>query len=252
MVKEDKESPIAVFRAITASKPKFMDKTFTTLWDLLLFIAKQVLSTTECYQSYNLGRIRAGSMTRDNYKQHPVCYSGDIQTDIAKIRQGVSSGFAPCKIFRQVKSPAFRSQYSVIKYIAGHILETSMCYWGYDLEDIRNDDSDVHDLREIDTALINTVLFQTLGYFGMNSVISTYQINSARHVLCTSYRVCSTTWQTFILCKTWSGHDVIKSLGCATIGVADRSSAVCVPGTQQHFETCSLDGVTDHHRPYIR
>ena len=251
MVKEENKSPIVIFRAITASKPKFMDKTFTSLWDILLFIAKQGLPTTECYQGYNLGHIRAGSMTKENYNQYPVCYSRDIQTDITKIRQGVNSGLAPCRIFRQVQSDAFRSQYSVIKYIAGHILDTSKCYWGYDLEDIRNDDSDAHDLREIDTALINSDLFQTLEYFRDHTVISTDQINSARHILCTSNHVCSTTWQTFILCQTWKGHDVTKSLGCATRGVADRSSHVCIPDTEL-YETCNFVSAADPHRPNIR
>ena len=250
MVQSDKKSPIAIFRAITASKPKFMGKVFTTLWDLLHFVAIEVLPTTECYEGYNLGRIRAGSMTKDNYNEHPVCHSGDIQADVTKIRQEVSKGFAPCKIFRQVETAAFRSQYSVIKYIADHILKTSSCYWGYDLKFIRNDDSNVHDLREIDTALINSVLFQTLAYFPKNSVISNDQISTTRHVLCTSYHVCSTTWQTFILCQTWSGHDVTKLLGCTNTGNTD-TSVVCVPGTQQ-FEMCKVDNSFDPHLPYIR
>ena len=232
MVKSDL-SPSTIFRAIKASKPKFMSNTFNTLWDLLQLIAKQVLPTTSCYWNYNLADIRAGSMTKHNYNQYSICNSREIQTDVTKIKQGVNNGFAPCKIFRQVQGPVFRSRYSVMKFIADHILGSSSCYWGYDLENIRGH---VSNAREVDTALINSGLFQTLGYFRVSS-ISARQISIARHILCRAHNVCTTTWQTFILCQTWRGHDVIKSLGCASPGKADTSS-ICVPGTQ-HFETCS-------------
>ena len=231
MVKSDLESPTNIFRAIKASKPKFMSKTFNTLWDLLQFIAKQVLPTTSCYWGYNLADIRAGSMTNHDYNRYSICNSKEIQTDVTKIKQGVNNGFAPCKIFRQVQGPVFRSRFSIIKFISEHILDSSSCYWGYDLKSIRGQASNA---REVDTALINSSLFQTLGYFRVSS-ISDSQISSARVILCRAHNICTNTWQTFILCQTWRGHDVIESLGCAN--PADTSS-ICVPGTQ-HFETCS-------------
>ena len=233
MVKSDKEPPTAIFKVIKASRPKVMSQTFTTLWDVLNFIAKQALPTTQCYWGYNLGHIRAGSMTQYNYNQYSICNSGEIQTDVTKIKQGVTNGFAPCKILRQVQGAVFRSKYSVIKFISEHILDTSNCYWGYDLDNIRKQDSHV---REIDTALINTALFQKLGYFRLNH-INDGQISSARNILCSAHQVCSTAWQTFILCQTWRDNDGIQSLGCVNIG-STNTSPVCVPGTQ-HIETCS-------------
>ena len=234
MVKSDNESPTAIFRAIKASKPKAMGKTFTTLWDLLSFIAKQVLPETHCYWGYNLRDIRSGSMNKNNYLKYPICNSAEIQTDVTKIKQCVDAGFAPCKIFRQIQGTVFRSKYSVIKFIAEHILKTSNCYWGYNLENLRNEDSNEN---EIDTAVINTTLFQTLSYF-MTGQINTDQLSSARNILCSAHQVCSTAWQNFILCQTWKSHDVIHSLGCA---VTENSSAssVCIPAITQNFESCN-------------
>ena len=233
MVKSDVKSPADIFRAAKASKPKIMSKSFNVLWDVLGFIAKQVLPGTSCYWGYNLGDLRGGAMTRTNYYQYPICNSQEIQNDASTIKQGVKNGFAPCKLFRQVQGTVFRSQYSVVKYIADHIIKSSSCYWGYDLESLRKQDSNI---KEIDTALINSSLFQKLGYFRVSS-ISDSQISSARDLLCTAHHVCSTTWQTFILCQTWAGHDVTKSLGCANKKNTD-TTFVCVPGTQS-LETCS-------------
>ena len=231
MVKTDSEPPTDIFRTIKSSKPKFLSKTINTLWDLLQFIAKQVLPTTSCYWGYNLADIRAGSMTSNNYKQYSICNSKEIRTDVTKIKQGVNNGFAPCKIFRQVHGPVFRSRFSVIKFISEHILDSSSCYWGYDLKSIRGN---VSNAREVDTALINSILFQTLGYFRASS-ISKSQVSYARNILCRAHNICTNTWQNFILCQTWRGHDVIESLGCAK---SVDTSSICVPSTQ-HFEACS-------------
>ena len=233
MVKSDKKSPAVIFRAIKASKPKAMSKTFTALWDVLSFIAKQVLPTTSCYWGYYLGDIRGGAMTKSNYYQYPVCSSPEINNDVLKIQNGIKTGFAPCKIFRQVQGTIFRSKYSVVKYIADNIIKSSSCYWSYDLNDIRKQNSNA---KEINTALINSGLFQILSYFRV-SAISERQISSARDILCTAHQVCSTAWQNFILCKTWRGHGATKSLGCD--GKTDTDTAfVCVPGALS-LETCT-------------
>ena len=233
LVKSDLKSPTTIFRAIKTSKPKFMSKTFVTLWDLLHFIAKQVLPSTPCYWGYNLADIRLGTTTKANYNQASVCNSHEIQTNVETIKQGVSRGYAPCKIFRQVQGQVFRSRYSVVRFIADHVITTSGCYWGYDFATIRSGHSNV---KEVDTALINSGLFQTIGYFKASS-ISAEQVTIARDILCTAHTVCSANWQSFILCHTWKGHDAIKTLGCSGTGNSD-TSAVCIPGTQ-HFETCS-------------
>ena len=253
MVKQDEMSPIAIFRAITAEKPEFIGDTFSDLWDLLLFIAKKVLPETDCYHGYNLGFIRAGIMTKDNYEQHDLCYSEDIKTDVTMITEGVYSGRAPCRMFQDVQSAGFRSRYSVIKYIADHILSDSRCYWGYDLESVRKDVSDVHDLREIDTADINRQLFSTL-YYIRDSYDGSMEemLELGRKALCNDYHVCSTTWQTFIMCEAWKGHVSIEILGCNTRRVADRTP-LCVPDDGHSYETCSTTaGASDPHRPYIK
>lgn len=233
MVKSNLQSPSTIFRAVKISKPKFMTNTFSTLWDIVVFIAEQVLPSRSCYWGYNLSKIRAGSITKFNYNQASICNSTEIKTDVEKIQLGVSKGFAPCKIFRQVEGPVFRSRYNVIKFLADHVLETSSCYWGFDLANVRNKQSEV---TEVDTALVNSGLFQTIDYFRV-STIGAGEISTARNILCQVHAVCTSSWQTFILCHAWKGHDVVSLLGCSLTANSETSS-VCIPG-KQHFETCN-------------
>ena len=233
MVKTNLQSPSTIFRAVKLIKPKFMSNTFSTLWELLVFIAEQVLPRRSCFWGHNLSEIRAGTITKFNYTQASICNSTEMKTDIEKIQLGVSKGFAPCKIFRLVEGPVFKSRYNVIKFLADHVLERASCYWGYDLAKVRSKQLDV---REVDTALVNPGLFQTIDYFRA-SIIGTGEISTARNILCQVHAVCTSSWQTFILCHTWKGHDVVNFLGCSLTANSETSS-VCVPG-KQHFETCN-------------
>ncbi|CAC5378499.1 unnamed protein product [Mytilus coruscus] len=152
------EKPSEIFKFIKTHKPKLTKQMYSTLFDLLKFISKSVLPNRNCYWGHDLNLIRKGVTTVHNYIKSFICDSQEIVFLTNKIRNGVKTNIPVCRIARQVTGTIFRSRFTVIRYIADHILPNKDCYWGYDLSSIRGkpDEAEINNAK-VDAAFLTTM-----------------------------------------------------------------------------------------------
>ncbi|VDI25953.1 Hypothetical predicted protein [Mytilus galloprovincialis] len=225
------EKPSDIFKFIKMYKPKLTKQMYSNLFDLLKFISKSVLPNRNCYWGHDLNLIRKGVTTVHNYIKSSICDSQEIEYLTNEIRNGVKTNIPVCRIARQVTGTIFRSRFTVIRYIADHILPNKDCYWGYDLSSIRGTSDEVRgtpDVNEINNAKIDAAFITTM----KNLKTSNVPMSLIKPILKGQFGILTSKWQTFILYHIW--HN--KYMSNDTCPEAPCSST-CFPSTTQ-FDTC--------------
>ncbi|XP_061175555.1 uncharacterized protein LOC133184482 [Saccostrea echinata] len=232
-VKVRKKQPSRIFEELEVygSYTSIPKPVFSNLFDLLRYIAKDILPKTDCYWGHDLKLIRSGKRRQYNYLNSPVCPSSEIQETIKIIESGVKNITNPCLIYRHVKGNIFRSKYLVLRYIAEHIIPTSNCYWGYNLQTIRLNPNPI----ELEMVKISSTLFTMLKVFSIVKITEA-TVQRARAYMCSKSLICGENWQPFILCSVWKDSVDPNVLDCR-----GKSSSVndkyCVP-PQGRFQEC--------------
>ncbi|XP_062618546.1 uncharacterized protein LOC134280134 [Saccostrea cucullata] len=204
---------------------------FSNLFELLRYIAKDILPKTDCYWGHDLKLLRSGKRRQYNYLNSPICPSPEIKETIQVIESGVKNITNLCLIFRQVKGNIFRSKYLVLRFIAEHIIPTSNCYWGYNLQTIRQNPNPV----ELEMVKISSGLFTVLKIFSIASITPAI-VKNARSFLCSSSLICDVNWQSFVMCSVWKDSVDPKVLDCKGMSRSVRDK-YCVP-PQGQFQEC--------------
>lgn len=204
---------------------------FSNLFELLRYIAKDILPKTDCYWGHDLKLLRSGKRRQHNYLNSPICPSPEIKETVQVIESGVKNITNSCLIFRQVKGSIFRSKYLVLRFIAEHIIPTSNCYWGYNLQTIRQNPNPV----ELEMVKISSRLFTVLKIFSIARITPAI-VKYARSYLCSSSLICDVNWQSFLLCSVWKDSVDPKVLDCKGMSRSVRDK-YCVP-PQGQFQEC--------------
>ncbi|KAK3098324.1 hypothetical protein FSP39_018418 [Pinctada imbricata] len=224
-VTKDKEEPSELFNFVKGRQPKLVEKRFKTLYDLLVYISFNSLNTTSCYWGWNLAGIRSGSLTQMNYTKSAICASPQILSLTWTIWFKVSENVIPCSIFRLVHGGIFKTRYSVLRYIADHILPTVGCYWGHDLKTVRTSVENT----EVENSKISSSMFDILKFLSAEGIDAS-MVGQARKILCGQHKVCSKTWQDFLMCVTWNNDAANKLFRCSNVPKGPK----CIPPQTPH------------------
>ncbi|KAK3098484.1 hypothetical protein FSP39_019894 [Pinctada imbricata] len=224
-VTKDKMEPSELFNFVKSIKPKLVEKRFKTLYDLLVFISVNSLPTRTCYWGRNLAGFRSKSLTQSNYLKGAICESPEISSLTSTIRSKVSNNVIPCSISRLVKGDVFRTRHSVIRYIADYILPKEGCYWGHDLSAVRT----AVENAEVENSKMSSSMFSMLKFLSAAGIDAS-KVAQARKILCGQQKVCSKTWQDFVMCVTWNNDAANKLLGCSNTPTGSK----CIPPQNPH------------------
>ncbi|XP_062618545.1 uncharacterized protein LOC134280133 isoform X2 [Saccostrea cucullata] len=232
-VKVRKKQPSKIFEELKVygSYTSIPKPLFSNLFELLRYIAKDILPNTDCYWGHDLKLLRSGKRKQYNYLNSPICPSPEIKETVQVIESGVKNITNPCLIFRQVKGSVFRSKYLVLRFIAEHIIPTSNCYWGYNLQTIRQNPNPV----ELEMVKISSRLFTMLKIFSIAKLTSD-TVKYARSYLCSSSLICGVNWQSFVLCSVWKDSVDPKVLDCKGMSLSVQDK-YCVP-PKGKFQEC--------------
>jgi hypothetical protein len=233
-VKSERKHPAKIFEVVKRFESLNSKIFFPNLFDLLRHISINVLPNTGCYKEYNLALIRSGQITAKNLNSTACTMaSSKSQDQINTIKDEVKNGTIPCLIYLKVRGDEFRSKYIVLRYIAENILPKSNCYWGFDLQAIRNNPN----VGEIEKAKLSSSIFIFLDSFFQYFNITPAGILFARSHMCREAAICNSSWQSFIMCSLLKNVTTSAGLDCTTKASTEHDK-YCVPPLTQ-FQSCS-------------
>lgn len=230
-VRSGRKNPSKIFETVKIYGRQNSHTFFSNLYELLRYISKDVLPDTDCYWGHNLALVRSGETTVKNYLNSTICLSSEIQAEVDIIKESVKKGTVPCLIYSQVRGNEFRSKYLVLRFIAEHIIPQSNCYWGFDLQTLRNNPN----ASEIEKSKVSSSMFTVLNIFQYSNITHAV-VQKARTFMCSDSLICNPSWQSFILCALWKNVTTPAELDCMTKFSSGREE-FCVPSPKQ-FQEC--------------
>lgn len=178
----------------------YADKMVPDEYRLLRFISDKVLMTRNCYWGYNLNDIRNGILTSSNYKSVPLCNSPELIKIEESVQQYTAQNLSPHQIVLRVRHKRFISKYQKLKFLADFILPSKPCYWGYNLNLIRQNKISEPELNEANPTQPSFTSMKTLA----DDVLP--------DAMCKVVKICNSEWQTYVQCllKFYDGRNMCK------------------------------------------
>lgn len=184
----NKTFPSEIFTVCHYSHKEAADNIIPTEFKMIDFIANKVLGSTNCYWGYRLDKIRNKELTSTNYNTQPLCDSPELSEIVSLYQKHVSQNKSPSNFKNLVPHKRFVNDYQRVKFLADIVIKDKKCYYGYKLDAIRNNEIPE---SEVTSAKISQGLF--LAIRGTTP-------NLQSDLLCKSANICTSQWQSYILC----------------------------------------------------